>query len=88
MVLLAHTSGPSASVLDALRAVARRPDPAVPVFDAQTIERFYYVLVEAQFGTVVRMIGGIGLMGMARRLRCVASEARREDTEEDGDTGS
>ena len=65
MVLLAHTNGPSASVLDALRAVARRPDPAVPVFDAQTIERFYYVLVEAQFGTVVRMIGGIGLMGMA-----------------------
>ena len=65
MVLLAHTDGPSASVLDALRAVARRPDPSVPVFDAQTIERFYYVLVEAQFGTVVRMIGGIGLMGMA-----------------------
>ena len=65
MVLLAQTDGPSASVLDALRAVARRPDPAVPVFDAQTIERFYYVLVEAQFGTVVRMIGGIGLMGMA-----------------------
>jgi putative ABC transport system permease protein len=64
MVLLAHTHGPSASVLDALRAVARRPDPSVPVFDAQTIERFYYVLVTAQFGTVVRMIGGIGLMGM------------------------
>jgi putative ABC transport system permease protein len=65
MVLLAHTDGPSASVLDALRAVARRPDPAVPVFDAQTIERFCYVLFEAQFATVVRMIGGIGLMGMA-----------------------
>jgi hypothetical protein len=65
MVLLAHTNGPSASALDALRAVARRPNPAVPVFDAQTIERFYYVLVEAQFGTVLRMIGGIGLMGMA-----------------------
>ena len=46
MVLLAHTDGPSASVLDALRAVARRPDPSVPVFDAQTIERFYHVLVD------------------------------------------
>ena len=65
MVLLAHTEGPSASVIDALSAVARRPDAAVPVFDAQTIERFYHVLVEAHFETVVRMIGGTGLMGMA-----------------------
>ena len=59
-MLLAHTDGPSASVLEALSAIARRPDVAVPVFDAQTIERFYHVLVEAQFETVVRMIGGTG----------------------------
>jgi predicted permease len=65
MVLLAHTAGESASVLDALRDLAQRPDPAVPVFDVQTIERFYHVLVTAQFGTIVRMIVGIGLMGMA-----------------------
>jgi predicted permease len=64
MVLLAHTDGPSTSVLEPLRAVAQRPDPSVPVFDAQTIERFYSVLVTMQLGTVVRMIGGIGLMGM------------------------
>jgi len=65
VVLLARTEGPSASVLEALQAVARRPDPSVPVFDGQTIERFYYVLVTAQFGTVVRMVAGVGLMGMA-----------------------
>lgn len=65
VVLLAHTDGPSASVVEALRAVAQRPDPSVPVFDAQTIERFYHVLVTAQFGTVVRMVAGIGLMGLA-----------------------
>lgn len=34
-------------------------------FFAGILERFYYVLVTAQFGTVVRMIAGIGLMGMA-----------------------
>lgn len=65
VVLLAHTDGPSATVLEALQAVARRPDPDLPVFDAQTVERFYYVLVTGQFGTIVRMITGIGLMGMA-----------------------
>ena len=65
MVLLAQTAGESASVLEALRDVAQRPDANVPVFDVQTIERFYHVLVTAQFGTVVRMIAGMGLMGMA-----------------------
>jgi predicted permease len=65
VVLLAHTEGPSATVLEALRDVARRPDPELPVYELQTIERFYHVLVTAQFGTVVRMIAGVGLMGMA-----------------------
>jgi predicted permease len=65
MVLLAQTAGESASVLQALRDLAERPDPDVPVFDAQTIERFHHVLVTAQYGTVVRMIAGMGLMGMA-----------------------
>ena len=64
VVLLAHTEGPSATVLEALQDVAGRPDPELPVYDAQTIERFYYVLVTAQFGTVVRMVAGVGLMGM------------------------
>lgn len=65
VVLLAHTEGPSATAVEALQAVARRPDPELPVFDAQTIERFYYVLVTGQFGSIVRMIAGIGSMGMA-----------------------
>ena len=37
----------------------------MPVFDAHTIERFYELLVTAQLATVVRMVTGIGLMGMA-----------------------
>jgi ABC-type antimicrobial peptide transport system permease subunit len=65
MVLLAQTDGPSTSVLEPLRQLARRQDPDVPVFDAQTIERFYELLVTSQLGTVVRMVSGIGVMGMA-----------------------
>ena len=65
MVMLAHTTGDSSSVIDAVRDSAQRPDPAVAVFDAQTIERFHHVLVTAQFGTVFRMIAGMGLMGLA-----------------------
>ena len=65
MVLLAQTDGPSTSVLEPLRQLAQRQDPDVPVFDAHTIERFYALLVTAQLATVVRMVSGIGLMGMA-----------------------
>ena len=65
MVLLAQTDGPSGSVLEALRQLAQRQDRDVPVFDAHTIERFYELLVTAQLATVVRMVTGIGMMGVA-----------------------
>jgi len=64
MVLLAETEDASASALDPLRALLQRMDPDVPVYDGQTIERFYDALVTGIARVAVSMIAGIGLMGM------------------------
>jgi predicted permease len=64
MVLLAATAGESAAVLKPLQDAIRGIDRAVPVFDAQPIEAFYGERVTG-FGTVMlRLVGGMGVMGI------------------------
>jgi ABC-type antimicrobial peptide transport system permease subunit len=64
MVLLAQTAGPSAEPLSAMRELVSALDPDVPVYDAQTIERFYGALAVSLASVVLSMIGGIGVMGV------------------------
>jgi predicted permease len=64
MVLLAETTGESATVLAPLRDLLRRMDGNVPVYDAQTIEAFYDSRLTAIGHVVTRLVGGIGLMGI------------------------
>jgi putative ABC transport system permease protein len=64
MVLLVQTSGPSQEPLPAMQALVRAIDPAVPVFDAQSMESFYSALVTGLGGVITTLIGGLGLMGM------------------------
>ena len=64
MVLLAHTTGDSTTVLEPLREIVQRLDRDVPIADLQTIETFYHTRV-ATFGThMVRLVGGMGVMGV------------------------
>jgi predicted permease len=64
MVLLAETRGDSAALVDPLRDLVQRLDVNVPVFDVQTMETFYEARVTGIGGVMVRLIGGMGLMGM------------------------
>ncbi len=64
MTLILATGGDSAALVKPLREVARRLDPDVPVFDAQTMEVFYRVRVASFGNTMVRLVGAMGLMGM------------------------
>jgi putative ABC transport system permease protein len=64
MVLLVQTSGESSALVPPLRQIAHDVDPAVPAYDAQTIETFYAARVTTIGTVVVRLIGGMGLMGM------------------------
>src|SRR5262249_18897760 len=58
------TAGESGAAVRPLLDVVHRIDREVPVFDAQTIEAFYGERVTG-FGTVMlRLVGGMGLMGL------------------------
>ena len=65
MVLLAHTAGDSAALLQPMHDIVLTLDRNVPVFDVQTIESFYVMVVTGLLGAAVEMIGWMGLMGMA-----------------------
>lgn len=64
MVVLAHTSGPSSEYVDLLRAAVLHVDKDVPLFDAQTIESFYETNATSLLRVAVRLIGGMGVMGL------------------------
>jgi putative ABC transport system permease protein len=64
MVLLLHTSMDSAQLVEPARDLVRRLDPEVPVSDTQTIETFYGVRVTDTGNVLVRLVGGMGLMGL------------------------
>ncbi len=64
MTVLAQTAGPSAGPLPALRDAIRRIDAAVPVYDGQTVERFYDAIAVSVARVVLSLVSGIGLMGV------------------------
>jgi putative ABC transport system permease protein len=65
MALVAQTVGDSATALAPLREIVRRIDADVPVYDVQTIELFFDAHGTAWPRIATRLIGGLGLMGMA-----------------------
>jgi predicted permease len=65
MILMAESSGDSASLLTPLRDVVRRLDPNMPVYDVHTMEEHYYARATSLAEVTVEIIGGMGLMGMA-----------------------
>jgi predicted permease len=64
MTVLAHTDGPSAGVLPALRDAVHAVDPNVPTYDAHTMERFYAALSTNLASVILALIGGIGVIGV------------------------
>ena len=65
MVLLADTAGESTAMLEPLRDLVHRIDQDVPISDVQTMETFYGSRVRTAGNVLVRLVGGMGLMGMA-----------------------
>ena len=65
MVLLAQTAGDSTSHIGPLQDLFQSLDSAVPAYDAQSIEKFYDARVTGIGRVVIRLITGMGLMGVA-----------------------
>ncbi len=68
MILMAESTGDSASILTPLREVVRRLDPNMPVYDVRTMEEHYYALATSVGQVIVEIVGGMGLMGIGLAL--------------------
>ena len=64
LTILAATAGESRSLIDPLRNVVRGLDADVPVYDAHTIESFYDARATSFGNVLLRLVSGMGLMGM------------------------
>jgi putative ABC transport system permease protein len=65
MAVVAYTDGESAALVKPLEDLSRRLDPEVPIHDGQTMEKFYGARVVSFGGIMLRLVGGMGLMGVA-----------------------
>jgi predicted permease len=68
MVLLTATDGESASLLSPLLQVIRGIDDDLPVYDVQTMERFYHTRSSSIGGVVLSLITSMSAMGVALML--------------------
>jgi predicted permease len=64
MVLLAYSSGESASLAAPLRSIVNALDPNVPVYNVRTMENLYRMRAVTVFRVLVTTVGAMGLMGL------------------------
>ncbi len=65
MILMAESTGESASLMTPLRQAVRRLDPDIPVYDVHTMEEHFYARATVIAEVTVELVGGMGLMGIA-----------------------
>ena len=63
--IMIYTDADPAASAAPLRAAVRSIDPNMPVFDVQTMEDFYRASSESLSNLLIRMVGGMGAMGLA-----------------------
>jgi macrolide transport system ATP-binding/permease protein len=64
MILLAESSGDSASLAAPLRALVRSLDASQPIYNVRTMEDFYRMRVVTAFNVVIGSVAAMGLMGL------------------------
>jgi len=65
MVLMAESSGDSASLAAPLREIVRGLDPSMPIYNVRTMERLFQMRATSIFNVLITLVGGMGLMGLA-----------------------
>jgi len=68
MTLIATTNADSDSLVTPMVDLVHRLDPDVPIFDPQTMERFFGSRVAGFGGLMVKLVGGMGFMGITLTL--------------------
>jgi macrolide transport system ATP-binding/permease protein len=65
MVLMAESSGDSASLAAPLREMVRSLDPNMPIYNVRTMETLYRMRAVSIFNVLITTVAGMGLMGLA-----------------------
>jgi predicted permease len=65
MVLMAESSGDSASLAAPLREIVRGLDPSMPIYNVRTMERLFQMRATSIFNVLITLVGSMGLMGLA-----------------------
>jgi predicted permease len=68
MTLIATTTADSDSLVTPLVDLVHALDPDVPIFDPQTMERFFGARVAGFGGLMVKLVGSMGVMGISLTL--------------------
>lgn len=68
MTIIATTTGESDALVTPLVDLVHRADPDVPIYDPQTMERFFGARVVGFGGLMVKLVGGMGFMGVTLTL--------------------
>ena len=68
MILLAHSSASSASLVAPLREVVRGLDSAQPIFGVHTVEELFDIRALKLARGTTQTVGGMGVMGLALSL--------------------
>jgi macrolide transport system ATP-binding/permease protein len=64
MVMVVQSAGDPAGLAGPLRAVVRKLDPTLPVYNVRTMDEFYRMRATTIFNVIVSTVGGMGLMGL------------------------
>jgi predicted permease len=68
MTIIATTDGDSGALVKPLEDAVHRVDPDVPIFDGRTMEHFYGSRIVSFGGVMVKLAGGMGVMGVTLTL--------------------
>jgi len=68
MTLMLETEGPSAAAAEPLRDLVRRLDSRQPIYGVRTMEEFFDVRVTKTFGLFIKLLGGLGILGLVLAL--------------------
>ncbi len=68
MTIVATTDGDSDGLVKPMEEAVHRLDPDVPIFDGHTMEQFYGSRIVSFGGVMVKLAGGMGVMGVTLTL--------------------
>jgi predicted permease len=65
LILVAESQGDPSGLVTPLRSIVREMDANQPIYDVRTMEEFYHISTVGLMDTIIGMVAGMGMMGLA-----------------------